>query len=416
MSEKTQIEFTVYKRNLPRLQHELDRLNKRAARLGVAPITFEIVRDAEAVTRRNDITGVVIATHPRVVIRVEGETPKLNGWTLAATIAHTEEGNIMRTVPGVEVSLGEYRDAPCKCDHCNLPRVRRDSHLVLHDSGALKQVGSSCIADFLGHADPKALAAQAELLMSAGELAAGADDFDFMGGGRAGEERVYVETMLAIAARVVRRDGYRSRKAAAAAELAGGYMATTRDEVEFTIFPPRLLKDREKARLADNVPTDDDRAYGLAARDYVLSFEERDNRSDFEHNLLVIAKSENIEVRAIGIGVYIVEAYRRHLEGEVKRKAELASRPNVHFGEVGKRYKGRVVRWHGCKTSFETQYGTTYIYLFDDLETGACMKWLSSVEIDQAATAELSVDFTVKKHDTWKSQLQTNVSRVKILF
>jgi len=412
--EKQQTDFTIFARNLDTLKSRVEVLQRRAVKLGVTPVTFAVVGTAEPLEIKNDL-GDVVELRQRVVVRVEGDAPKFSGWSLAATLEHTAEGNLIRSVPTQEgtpaLDLSPWRNAPCKCDHCKLQRVRVDTHLVRHDSGEFKQVGANCIADFLGHTDPKRLVALAEFWASLGELGKEAgEDSEFCGGRR--DTCVYVSSFLAYAARAIRAHGYVSRKASEAAEMSGQYRETTRAEVLFAMFPPRELRDKEKQKVLEARPEQQDDDYAQAAREWVLSTEGDANLSDFAHNLLVIAKSEVIQWRDTGIAAYVVEAYRRHLEGEKERIAQ-AARPNVHFGAEKVRYKQQAVLFNGCVTSFETQYGTTYVYTFDHVETGARLKWLTSSQLDTQAGAQGVADFTVKGHAEWKGHKQTELSRVK---
>lgn len=374
---------------------------------------------AESVEIKHDITGEVVEVRERVNIEVTGEAPKFAGWRLVATLEHTPEGNLIRSVPTPKdvpaLDLSDWRTAACKCDHCKLDRNRIDTHLVQHEDGSFKQVGANCIADFLGHQDPKRYVALADFWAGLSELCGLADEDgdEFYGGGRGVDRSVYVATWLAYCASAIRRNGYVSRKAQEQAEMVGQFRPSTKDDVMFAMFPPRNLTEKMRAKVLEARPEPQDEAYAVAAREWVLSTETDPKLSDFGHNLLVICKCEAIAFRDCGIAAYVVEAYRRHLEGEVKRAAA-AARPNVHFGEVKKRYKGEAVRFNGCVTSFDTQFGMSYIYTFDHVATGARLKWMTSTQLGMEA-CDAVIDFTVKRHADWEGRKQTEVTRVKFI-
>lgn len=396
-------QFVCYKARMPALFQRIEALNRRAVRLGVAPVAVTVLSAAEPVQLKSE-DGKVVAVRERVNVEVAGQAPKFAGWTLAATLEHTgKEGNIIRSVPGLDLDLSAWRNAPCRCQHCNIARRRVDSYLVVHEDGTVKQVGSSCIADFLGHVNPKALAALAEMWFSVREIFEGDSDWDEEGGRE--KPMVWVETMLQYAACSIRERGFVSR---AKAEATFPPVETTRENVLFTLFPPRNLSD--KARLLH--PTEADNDFAAKALEFVRGFEQRPNLSDFEHNLLVCAKREVVEIRDMGIACFIVEAYRRSIEQEAEAARNLNSQ---HFGEPAKRYHSRQVNFLGCVTSFETQYGTSFIYLMDDMETGARLKWKSSKELTFHAGTVLTGDFTVKEHGDWKGQRQTSISRCKFV-
>ena len=82
-------------------------------------------------------------------VEVEG-TYKLNDWQFAATLQHTENGNIIRNISNKELPL-RFRDAECKCEHCNRIRNRKDTYIVYNSkSDEYKQVGKSCLKDYTG--------------------------------------------------------------------------------------------------------------------------------------------------------------------------------------------------------------------------------------------------------------------------
>ena len=66
----------------------------------------------------------------------------------------------MRSVPGVE--LDGWRPEVSECDHCGTTRRRSATYLVEHEDGSRKQVGSSCMADFLGASGHPRLAGSAQ--------------------------------------------------------------------------------------------------------------------------------------------------------------------------------------------------------------------------------------------------------------
>ena len=73
----------VLEENLPSLTADIERLGRRAERLGTAPL---VLRD----------TGRREGRHAFVVL--EGEPPALLGWTLAAIVDHREDVPAIRVV------------------------------------------------------------------------------------------------------------------------------------------------------------------------------------------------------------------------------------------------------------------------------------------------------------------------------
>lgn len=414
---ETKTIYRIPERNLATLQNEIARLNKRAARLGVPLIVLRETGSVETVEKKSQDTGLVVSVTHIIEIELLGATPKFDGWTLAATLEHTQEGNIIRKVPACPVDLMPWANSKPACEHCKTARNRRDTYLVAHDDGTVKQVGHDCIRDFLGHKCPQQLAAMAELLFSAGELCSLGENDGFEGGCRE-KPYVYTRTLLGYTARAVRQFGFVTRKSQDEAEMSGSYRPSTKNTVLAWMFPPR--DESARARIAQSVclegekwptPSEADKALVDAAREYVIETLGTHTfaLSEFENNLLICAKLEAIEERTAGIACYIIEYYRRATE----KAAELAKRNNTHFGEVGKRYKEVTLRYVGC-SSFDSAYGMCFIHRFNN-EAGQALVWKTSSALGYADGAELRATFTVKAHDEYKGAAQTKISRAVIL-
>ena len=152
--------YSVYEANLQTLTAKLTRLNAKLARINVAPITWKQVGQHD---EPHPEIGNALVRY--IDLEVEGVVPVENGWSFVATIVHTEEGNIIRNVPGYIVPV-EFRDRPTWCDHCKCNRVRRDTYIVRHEDGRVMQVGSSCLADFIGTSNRNGLTKASEILLN----------------------------------------------------------------------------------------------------------------------------------------------------------------------------------------------------------------------------------------------------------
>ncbi len=120
--------FTIPAPNLSRLQERIAELNRRAKRIESPDIAIETL----SVDPSRDTLGAVTLVYR---VRVSGTAPKVAGWTFAAVLEHTEDGTIIRTVPGAaieESTVARYRDVPPRCEYCNT--VRRRLRTVLQYS------------------------------------------------------------------------------------------------------------------------------------------------------------------------------------------------------------------------------------------------------------------------------------------
>lgn len=384
-----------------KVENIIARLNRRAVKLSVEPIVFS-KSAPELCNVGEDGKDFWIS---RVNFTLTLNIPKLADWSFICTIQHLEGGNLLLTVPGTEgLNLAHFRTCGPVCTHCNLERNRADTYLVRHDlTGTLKQVGKNCLADFTGFGHtPEQAAALAEWLSavatfcddpSGGE----GDGEEGFGGGGGGATGVRLDRFLGYVVAVSNKVGFRTRKQA---EISG--TQSTKDDALYNMEPPRgYSKDVIQ-------PTDADKAFAKEARAWAAAIEPK---SDFDHNLRVIASADGVLYRNLGIAAFIIEAYRRHL-GQL---AERAARPaSVHFGTVKERIKGLRLIYKG-NFSFDSQFGVTFIHRFST-ENGSDAIWKTgSADASRFREGDVyTVDATVKKHGDYKGRAQTELTRVKI--
>ena len=157
--------FRVPSETLGPLRRRIEALDRRAAKLGTAPIRL---RD----TGERDRAG-----HAFVVL--QGTAPVLAGWALAAIVEHRDGAANVRAVSELGARLDPEAFRTAWCEHCGLRRRRNATFVVVHvDSGELRQVGSGCLRDFLGGHDPERACRQAEYLALARDELKSAEDSD----------------------------------------------------------------------------------------------------------------------------------------------------------------------------------------------------------------------------------------------
>lgn len=393
--------YWIAERNLFQLKNELARLNRRAVKIGASPISLVQLAGVKSQEKRNEITNEVVSIERFLEHELSGEAPKFAGWSLAAVIEHTEEGNILRKVPGCKVELPRFREGLPVCEHCNLARRRNETFVVVHDDGSQKQVGRDCIRDFLGHTDPHQFARMAEILFSASELCEGSEDSDFFGGGSE-KQLLYVKTFLNYVACACRKLGYISGKREF--ESGGSVLSTKSNALSWMRPTPNMVLNKDYFR-----PEESDIARAQAAHEYVLeklSARPDAELNDFEHNLYVAAKCEAVDFKSAGVLAFIVEYYSREME-----KAKIAAE-EVFYGEEKKRVRDLPIMFIKS-TGFDTQFGYTFIYSFSVPSVpGARLVWKTSTEIDCAPGAELLATFTVKGHEEYHGHKQTKIARL----
>lgn len=389
----TQTTFKIPACNLYELNEKMEKLNKKARKLGVAEVSTRVV-------------GVLIeplSGRRTYEIEVVGLAPRLEGgWTFAGTLEHTPAGNIVRALPGQEIPES-FRSTPRTCDHCQKIRNRKDTYLVRAESGEIKQVGHSCVRDYLGHSSPERIAWLATLIL---EIEAAS------GGEYGGSARITtIQEFMEMAGCVVIAKGYVSKAAAQAyAEKSGGsaHLETTSSEVWFNLFPdPKLLSDRPGLYVR---MTDAGRELGLAALEHAKNLKES---SEFAYNLRAIAHKELVERRDGGFLSAAIQSYQKAMSQERERKAKAkAFEGSRHFGEVGKRaeYTLTVIGEHHFPSEFGEE--DRILYRLIDEAGNVATWWTTGAKLDNGKAYRLRA--TVKKHDVYKDINQTVLTRCAV--
>jgi len=442
-------EYSIPDRNLSTLLERIEKLNRRCRRIGIPEIqvTSEVDHIAYQYTdgagsfwwipetevkaydatrpQHTAPTGAVMPWHK---VTVDGETPRYDGWTFVAALEPlaTDDGvlNLIMTVPG-ETCPTAYMapDAVGRCDHCGTNRRRKQTFVVRHKDGTHKAVGRQCIKDFLGHEDPKMLAAWAQILANVGATITAAEDEGWVSDGPT-TTSYDLEHFLGWCAGSVRVHGWLSR---GRAYNAGG--TATVDHVAYLLDPgpftgPRADKLRAewKADRAACEPTAEDKATAAAAvtwaTDLDLDTLMADNGDGYLANIAAVARAGYVGPKTWGLGGSIIAAHARACE-KALREAQKAARPESHHvGTIKARdtHRVRVDRI----LARDGDYGTTYITKMSAWdETRECyandLVWFASREHDLEIDGEYVIKATVKKHDVFDGRPQTIVNRAVVV-
>lgn len=415
LPEKPEGIFRIPECNLDEFAARMQKLNRRAAKLGATPVSSETIGSYMLETRQRvhgtldeEMTGepryrTVLTRYHEV--RVSGEAPHVAGWTFIATIQHEEAGNILRTVHGWEGTLPEeFRGSdPTRCDHCHTRRQRTDTYVLVSDTGAYMQVGRNCLADFLGGVAPERIAQWAETLADLEAYLTGGFD------GARGIQYHKIETLLVNATVLGRLFGFRSRAQATAESTEEKPVTSTASYVNSLYFGSEKYA-RELGAKIDEARTDEDVAFAQAALAWAQGIEAP--KSDYEWNIRTLANSGAVQARSFGFAVSIVTSYKKRLEGEAKRElARRAATVSEWFGTPKKREEFSLLVT-GTR-AYESMYGSGVLVFFADA-AGNRAKWFASnaAEVDWPAGQTVRVKATVKAHETYRDAKETLLTRV----
>jgi hypothetical protein len=359
--------FRVRVENLPSLRDRIERIDRRARRLGTGPVWLVDTGRREA---------------DRAVVVLQGDAPRLDGWRIAAVVRQRGADAQLRPVPGApSLRLPAERWRTASCDHCRVVRNRKETFLLFHDGdGAVRQVGSSCMRDFLGGHDPERLCRQAEYL-----LLAGAELSDADGGTAEPAATLELEAFLAHAARVVRRAGWTTRAAATDETPSSADQAEASLEHEAPLDPA----DRRLAR-------------GTIAWARELLPLKRDP-SAFELDLVAAVNEPWITRRERGLICAAVMIRRRELA-----RARVRSR---HQGRVGDEIDVvGLVEYVFTRPS--ARWGSVHHAILRDLQ-GNRYRWWSSRPLPIEEYRAYRLSGRVTAHDEYRGERETVLTRCR---
>lgn len=334
-------------------------------------------------------------------VKLTGEAPCYGDWNFVAVLDWDQHaGLIVRNAPGVEGAVDREGLIEGYCAHCKAKRARRKTMLVRHaETGEYRQVGSTCIKDFLG--------------WNAGPVFLWEDDVaktvnDGMGGPRNWEDNDLVTTEVLTVAW--------------AATMAYGFArgdswdrTPTRDIVRRVMFPAFNAQSAaiQRETLEDLAPfMEAAAAKGAQVREFLLS-EEFTGNSDYVENMKNLVRPERVSARHIGMLASAPAAWTKAKEAKAEREAADALPDSVWFGKEKERleYTGtvKVIRY------VEGDWSTKTLYAMTDAK-GRRAKWWATGSNPLRVTEGdvVTLTGTIKGHEEYRGIKETILTRCKI--
>jgi len=398
--------FDIPEWSLDEFHSRLEKLHKRANKIGVPPVRVTNLGSKRINDPRyKGVQGLSADEIPKIEIhsfRIEGEPPKLAGWTFLGTLDHISLPGqvVVNTVPGQSVPQ-QFFNAPPVCDHCNKTRNRNETFILRHDDGKYMKVGRMCLRDFLGHDPTRAVQALTSLFQFVRDLA---DETKWGGGGGWTSWSYDPVKVLAYTAAVINKDGWTPRSAS----------NETRPPTSAAVF--ELLqpgRDAEAIRRfrnlhhyydTSNANWEEEATAAIAWLDAQTS-----GNSEYLHNLKTIRQADTVPAKMLGYWVSLVAAYKRAQEKLVLSKSD--KKLNEWYGNVGDKIEVDVKVISIRHT--DGYYGTVHIYRFLTNE-GHTLIWFANTDkTGMSAEKRYRIKGTVKKQDKYQDWKQTILSRVK---
>lgn len=429
--------YTVFASDADEVQKKLDRLGKKAQKYGVS---FTYTRGEEHPQRvciyEPDPpyynTKSIVSTYTVAAVDFDVQSDgwiKSSGWEAIAMIEHGEGGNIV-TQFGDEMD-SKWFSVPPHCDHCNTNRNRSVTFIVRHENGATKQVGKACLKEYTG-INPSSAILWAEITRDLEcRWDYSEDEWELV------KRPTMQQTVnvIALAYDAIKRWGWVSRNNRdCTADRVGvaimNHVAPSAEGLEkaheivgwlLDCGHRALERDREIDELQRKMYAEDE--FGQT---YVADKEAQkalfainnawDRVGDIERDCYPLANSGWCKPAHYGRLAYMPVAYSKYLERKARYEAREAERlsamkSSAHVGEIGQRITFTATKAQ-LVTSWETQYGYTYLYKFTD-EDGNVFVWFASGCYGEIKDGS-KVKGTVKDHTERDGVKQTVLSRCKI--
>ena len=386
--------------NFPRLESEIEKLNKRAAKLNTEPVVLTTL-ETVVEKKRNDVIGFDYE-ETYYVCTVTGAAPKLAGWTLVAVIDPVAAGeNMVREVPG-QICPVNFRTTNMHCDHCGVMRRRNAIFVLKHEDGEHKQVGRNCIADFLGHDHPESLLSRAEYMFSFDKLIGEATE-ECWGCGH-GPVLVPTTEFTAVAAIVIRRLGWLP------ISKAGEFEQPTANIVWDICTRPHDRHIRELIVKEKIHAEERDVTQAVDAVTWAAALDPANESSTYLHDLGVCCRQNYVDHRRRGFVASVIQAHQRVLnELQMKNSPTNVSK---HVGEIDKRQVFPDLLILSLVPYMSGIYNKTLVTFHDP--DGNVIIWRASGKPEWLKLGDkFTVKATVKKHGDYQGVNQTEVSRVE---
>lgn len=355
----------------------------------------------------------VIGTVEQVEVTVTGTPPRIAGWTFVATLEWDVVSHevVIKKIDGLDIDLTNARPQAEWCDHCNSRRLRTNTYLLVHDSGEFKQVGSTCLREFLG--------VEVHLNLLGFNPYAGIED----------KSPINRPTRLATLA--VFRDVLAITRAfgwvSAGAAYADNSKTSTKERLTAAYFDrsSKGLGEDTRKGAAEHIREDDEET-AKAILEWVRTVVDN---SEYVANLkAACAATEVREIDAnttvsidtfavtnLGLVVSAPYAYQRYTERQAARAAENTSTAHSEFqGTVKERLRGLHLTVKSTRY-IDGDFGTSLLVVLAD-EKGNAFKWFATSWPQSLETvgATVVLDGTVKKHEIYNDRKSTVLTRCTV--
>ena len=335
----------------------------------------------------------VVNTHQTTTVNVvdfvlDIDNVELGHWELLGTKERVGKDAIYKgNIPA------EYKNNDFACEHCSTNRRRNKVAIIRHkETAELKQVGYTCLQDFIGME-----------LGTFGALIKAIDaiylQVNYFGDCEYTSHNYYynVNQFLQIAYNCIIKYGYVKNNSVTemttTEHILEAYRTENNDYVD---------SDKVDTDLVNKIKN----AYGVFAKTHP---------SDLTHNVCTILEQTCVKRIYANYMYFIPTFYVNKVRWDARKaRAEQAKKElnNEYAGAVGDKITTEVTVEHA--TGFDGQYGYMYVYNFKDVH-GHLLVWFTSKNLGVDTGDKIRISGTIKKLNEYKGIKQTVLTRCKVL-
>ena len=328
----------------------------------------------------------------RTEIEVSGMVQNCGDYELIAVlnkISDTE--NIVNVVPGKELPE-KYRSTEFTCDHCNINRYRKQVIVVKSlTEEKYVQVGRQCVKDYFSR-EVEQVVRKFEYLFEAIRRAEN--------GGGCNNPYIGTRYFLAVCSGILRKCPF----------YPSAHAFSTKQTAYELIVAPESKLSREFVKDSGYELSDKDFELVDKAMEWIRNHPED---SDFFYNLKTIISKEDIQYKFTGYAAALINMYNKAIEKDIKHEVQEKTEKKVSEWVGSPKERTEVTAKCTFTKVIEGYYGDKTIVKFIT-EDGNVLTWFaSSVVEDFEEDNDYKIKFTVKKHDEFRDEKQTIITRVK---
>lgn len=393
--------YAIYEDFFQDVEKKLNRVAKKCKKHG-NDFTFEI--KGEEIREKYNEELNRTEYYKFILVNVEG-TAKIDNWECIAVLEIHDVGNIICRI-NTDIDIPKkFKHTDNICEHCNTKRQRNNLYVIHNtETDEWKQVGGSCLKLYTGGLNMEYITAYMDGIT---EL----EEFDgIMGHGKA---YYHVEEILSYAVEVIAKTGYFNAQSTLPTKYIVSLLMHNTFGKSIEIINEEFANARIDMRFDYNDFNKKDTANTVEK--IVTHYKNVEDDSEFIHNVKVMLNEEYVLAKNFGFLCYLPQGYARYIQKEAEKKAEEAKKIETkYFGEIGKRYKDKVINDVTLITSWQSQWGVTYVYKIT-LEDGSVLTWKTSNGLYLDRNEEYDkISFTVKEHKEYKGEKQTEVTRCNV--